>query len=407
MTWLSDHVQPSRSSVVRRSLEKIERSDPAVGAFVQVDHAAVAGDGPLGTVPVGVKDLFRVDGLPTRAGSRLPPKLFAGPESMIITALRRAGAPIIGKTAMDEFAYCEPPATRNPRDHRRTPGGSSGGSAAAVAAGMCPLAVGSQTLQSIIVPAAYCGVVGFKPTYGRIPFDGVPLAPSFDTVGLLAGTVADVRFAARHLLPDWRELDATPRPVLGKPRGWGLTRLHRDGWDAFAGHVDRLRAEGFEVVDETLPWDTDLDHWASVIFDLLHGELAEAHADWFRNHSELYRPRTRKAVERGRSVPASRLADCRTLRSAAVELVNQTTETAGVDCWICPATGTVAPIGYESTGDSWLTCFWSYLGWPAVTIPVFDGPGGMPYGLQCVAPPGKDEELLAWAQHLETTLARS
>ncbi|MFC7620126.1 amidase [Microlunatus sp. GCM10028923] len=401
-------MQASRSAVVRDSLDAIERLNPDLEAFVHVaDPAPTSGSGPLASVPVGVKDLFRVDGLPTRAGSRLPPQLFAGPESMIITRLREAGAPIVGKTAMDEVAYCEPPATKNPRDPRRTPGGSSGGSAAAVAAGMCPLAVGSQTLQSIIVPAAYCGVVGYKPTFGRLPFDGVPLAPSFDTVGLIASTVGDVRSAARHLLPGWRDLESAPTPTLGRPGRWGLRRLHQDGWDAFDRHAGSLRGAGFEFADGTLPWNTDLDHWASVIFDLVHGELAESHADWFPRHAELYRPRTRQAVERGLSVPAGRLAECRALREEAAALAVRATDSAGVGGWIGPATGTVAPLGYESTGDSWLTCFWSYLGWPAITVPVFDGPEGLPYGLQCVAPPGRDEELLTWAEQLEDALRRT
>lgn len=400
-------MQPSRSAAVRASLDAIERLNPELGAFVHViEPVAADGRGPLASVPVGVKDLFRVDGLPTRAGSRLPPDLFAGPESMIIDRLRAAGAPIVGKTAMDEFAYCEPPATKNPRDPRRTPGGSSGGSAAAVAAGMCPLAIGSQTLQSIIVPAAYCGVVGYKPTFGRIPFDGVPLAPSFDTVGLLAATVADVRLAARHLLTDWREDADLPDPVIGRARRWGLSRLHQHGWDAFDRHVARLRAAAFKITDGRLPWHTDLDHWASVIFDLVHGELAETHADWFPRHRDLYRPRTRQAVERGLTVPTGRLAECRALRAEAIALTTQASDSAGADLWVCPSTGTVAPLGYDSTGDSWLTCFWSYLGWPAVTVPVFDGPEGMPYGLQCVAPPGRDEELLAWAARLEGTVRR-
>lgn len=398
-------MQTSRSAAVRKSLEAIERLNPDLEAFVYVSEPAPTGRGPLASVPVGVKDLFHVDGLPTRAGSRLPPELFASPESMIIARLRDAGAPIVGKTAMDEFAYCEPPATKNPRDPRRTPGGSSGGSAAAVAAGLCPLALGSQTLQSIIVPASYCGVVGYKPTFGRLPFDGVPLAPSFDTVGWLATTVAEVRAAARHLLPGWREVSVSVDPVIGRARRWGLTRLHRRGWDAFDRHVALLQAANFKITDETLPWRTDLDHWAAVIFDLVHGELAETHADWFPRHRELYRPRTRQAVERGLAIPAGRVADCRGLRTEAIALAAQATDSAGADLWVCPSTGTVAPLGYDSTGDSWLTCFWSYVGWPAVTVPV-DGPEGMPYGLQCVAPPGRDEELLAWAEQLEEVLVR-
>ena len=146
---------------VPAALERLEVIDPAVNAFVDETDRRIRiestrpADGPLRGVAVGAKDLYRVEGLPTRAGSRLPASLFDGDESTIVRELRRAGAVVLGKTAMDEFAYCEPPPTKNPRDRRRTPGGSSGGSAAAVAAGICRLAVGSQTLQSIVVPAAY------------------------------------------------------------------------------------------------------------------------------------------------------------------------------------------------------------------------------------------------------------
>ena len=173
---------------------------------------------------MAVKDLYRVDGLPTRGGSRLPPSVFEGDESSVVTDLKRAGAVVLGKTDMDEFAYCEPPPTKNPRDLRRTPGGSSGGSAAAVAAGICGLAVGSQTLQSVVVPAAYCGVVGYKTSFGRPAFDGIPLAPSIDSVGYLAPSVADVRTAAATLVPRWNEPAPSSSPVLGVLEPWGILR---------------------------------------------------------------------------------------------------------------------------------------------------------------------------------------
>jgi Asp-tRNA(Asn)/Glu-tRNA(Gln) amidotransferase A subunit family amidase len=379
--------------------------DAEVGAFVCVDRvaAAPAAHGPMGGISVGVKDLFRVDGFPTGAGSRLPSRLFEGPESVVVGRLRAAGASIVGKTAMDEFAYCEPPPTKNPRDRRRTPGGSSGGSAAAVAAGMCPLAIGSQTLQSTIVPASYCGVVGYKPTYGRVAFDGVPLSPSFDTVGFLGATVEVVRSAARQVLPDWRSTTAPPKPVLGRPQRWGMRR-HSDGWHAHDRHVNALSEAGFDVRRGLLPWNDDLTYWAATIRDLVHGEMAHTHRVWFRDHADLYRPRTRQGVERGQTVSSGRLAECLHERQTFKDLVHQATLDAGVDCWVCPATGTVAPVGYHNTGDSWMTSFWSYAGWPAITLPIFDGPDGMPRGLQCIAPAGRDEELLEWATTLSSAL---
>ena len=361
--------------------------------------------GPLRGIPVGVKDLYRVDDLPTQAGSRLPAQTFEGAESVVVSRLRAAGASILGKTAMDEFAYCEPPSTRNPRDLRRTPGGSSGGSAAAVAAGMCPLAIGSQTLQSTIVPASYCGVVGYKPTFDRIPFNGVALAPSFNTVGFLASSVETLRFAVAQVLPGWRaEPPVGRRPVIGIPPQWGRRRLHAEGWAAFDRHAHALEAAGFELRRAEVPWSGHLDHWAAVIRDLLHGELAEIHARWYADHAEAYRPRTRQAVERGQAVSSERLQECRAAREAFAALLERATIRAEVDCWICPATGGVAPEGYEYTGDSWLTSFWSLAGWPSISIPVFDGTDGLPHGLQCIAPAGRDEQVLDWAEALARVL---
>jgi Asp-tRNA(Asn)/Glu-tRNA(Gln) amidotransferase A subunit family amidase len=389
------------------AVDAIELLDGEVRAFLPEDNRRArvtnegSGSGRLSGISVGVKDLYRVDGLPTRAGSALPAELFAASESAVVRQLRRAGSIILGKTAMDEFAYCEPPATVNPRDPRRTPGGSSGGSAAAVAAGMCPLTVGSQTLQSTIVPAAYCGILGYKPTFDRIPFDGVALAPSFDTVGLLASTLDILGRAAECLIPHWQSDTRAPRqPVLGVPPRWGLRQLHTEGWEAFDTQTRALRDAGFRLKEACLPWNDDLNYWARMIGDLCHGEMARVHQPWYETYKHLYRPRTRTAVERGRTITEERLTECRNARDTLISKLTQATQDAEIDCWICPATGSIAPLGYERTGDSWLTSCWSYAGWPQLTIPVFDGDRGLPHGLQCITPAGHDEHLLQWATPL-------
>src|SRR2546423_3239199 len=172
-------------------------------------------------IPFGVKDLFNVDGFPTHAGSQLPAHLFAGPEAASVSALLTAGAIILGKTVSTEFAWFEPGPTRNPCNLAHTPGGSSSGSAAAVAAGYCPLALGTQTVGSVIRPAAFCGVVGFKPTYGRLSSDGViPFAPSLDHVGLFTPDAGGMLLAARILFDAWELPSGEERlPVLGVPEG--------------------------------------------------------------------------------------------------------------------------------------------------------------------------------------------
>lgn len=390
------------------AVERLDSENPTILAFYREDGRRdrlareVPCDGALRGMVVGVKDLFRVDGLPTTAGSTLPAELFAGEESWVVSVLRAAGALVLGKTAMDEFAYCEPPPTRNPRDVTRTPGGSSGGSAAAVAAGMCPLAIGSQTLQSTILPAAYCGVVGYKPSFGRWPFDGVGLAPSFDTVGFLADDIALVDRVAAAVLPGWRQRTAT-KPVIGVPDSWGVRRLHTEGWTAFARHVDMLRYAGFEIRTSSVPWNEDMLGWSAVVGDLMRAEFAEVHRDWFDRYGELYRTRTAEAVERGRGVPAARVTECVARRDSLIDELRAVTEDRGIDCWICPAAGSVAP-PHGDDGDSWMTCFWSLAGWPAVSVPIFDGDRGLPHGLQVIAPHGRDEQLLQWAVDIHAAL---
>jgi Asp-tRNA(Asn)/Glu-tRNA(Gln) amidotransferase A subunit family amidase len=403
----------SINAEIGAALDRLEATDPDIEAFVDEPNrrarleASPPIDGPLHGLAVGIKDLYRVEGLPTTGGSRLPASVFEGEESLVVRKIKVSGAVVLGKTAMDEFAYCEPPPTKNPRDPRRTPGGSSGGSAAAVAAGICRLAVGSQTLQSVVVPAAYCGVVGYKTTFGRLPFDGLPLSPSIDSVGFLAPSVAEARRAAAILVPDWDDPPMSSGPVLGVPGPWGRRPSSAECWRALDRHLDTLRSHGFRLRPAPVPWDAPdaLRDWDDRVGALLHGEMALAHAGWFDRFAHLYRSRTAEAVRWGRSIGPERLREC---REAGADLSDQLREGAardGIDCWVCPSAGGVAPIGREDTGDGSMTAPWSYAGFPAVSLPVFDGPDGMPLGVQLVATPGRDEQLLAWAERVETALA--
>src|SRR5205807_5055990 len=206
---------------------------------------------PLYGILLGVKDIFHVDGFPTRAGSQLPAELFAGPEAACVTLLRNAGALILGKTISAEFAWIEPGPTHNPHNLNHTPGGSSSGSAAAVAAGFCPLALGTQTIGSTIRPAAFCGIVGFKPTYGRISTEGlIKCAESVDTVGFFTQDVAGVALVARVLCKGWQALEnfETARlPVLAVPDGPYLAQAAPEGLAAFEKQLTLLEDAGYEV----------------------------------------------------------------------------------------------------------------------------------------------------------------
>ena len=390
------------------AVDRLEAIDPTILAFHP--EPDVRGrlarqslpEGPLHGLPLGVKDLYRVDGLPTTAGSALPPELFDGEQSWVVSLLRDAGAFVLGKTAMDEFGFSEQPPTRNPRDLSRTPDGSSSGSAAAVAAGICSVALGSQSLHSTIGPAAYCGVVGYKPSYDRWPFDGVPMSPSFDTLGILGVDVQAVTEVA-SVLPGW-DSDPVRRPVLGVPHVWGKIKLHTEGWTAFARHVRALRTAGYEVRSSEVPWNEDIFGWSSVITDLVLAEMADVHRDWFGRYRELYRPMTVQAIERGLTVASSRLAECKERRRAFIDELEAATASMEIDCWICPSSGSVAPPLEGSGRDTWLTRFWSFSGWPLASVPLFDGEGGLPLGVQLAAPLGRDEELLQWAAEIHGTL---
>ncbi|HNQ43554.1 MAG TPA: amidase, partial [Candidatus Cloacimonadota bacterium] len=211
---------------------------------------------PLYGVLLGVKDLFNVDGLPTQAGSKLPPEAFAGPEATLISRLKQAGALVLGKTVSTEFAYFSPGPTRNPVNPAYSPGGSSSGSAAAVASHMCPIALGTQTIASVIRPAAYCGIYGFKPTQGRMPLEGVfPFSPSIDQLGFFTSSLEDLDYAAPILVDSWKgeqAADADPgqncssqedmKPMI--PAAEFLNQADQESLAAFDRCLQKLEEHG-------------------------------------------------------------------------------------------------------------------------------------------------------------------
>jgi Asp-tRNA(Asn)/Glu-tRNA(Gln) amidotransferase A subunit family amidase len=359
---------------------------------------------PLYGVPVGVKDIVHVDGFTTRAGSALPPELFAGPEAPLVTALREAGALVLGKTVTTEFAGFSPGLTRNPHDLGHTPGGSSSGSAAAVAAGMTPLAVGTQTGGSVVRPAAFCGVVGFKPTFDRIPTEGVlPRSRSVDTVGLFTRDVGGMRSAARAVCGGWEPTEADRRPVLGVPRGAYLDRASEAGLAAFEGQVDALVAAGYGVrrvraFEEFEAVDRRHEN-------LTKGELALEHAAWIDDYRPFYRTTTEERIREGEAVTARQLAEGRRGRETVRERVHEAMDDHGVDVWVCPAAPGPAPDTIATTGNSVMNRPWTYAGLPAVTLPA-GTVDGLPVGLQCVGRFGEGERLLAWAESVADAVGR-
>ncbi len=357
-------------------------------------------------VPVGVKDIFRVDGLPTTAGSRLPVELFEGAESTAVRLLKDAGALVLGKTVSTEFAYFGPGPTRNPRDLERTPGGSSSGSAAAVAAGLVPLALGTQTIGSISRPASYCGVVGYKPSYDRISrADVIPLSPSLDHVGLFARDVAGAELAASLLCAGWNPEPIDRKPVLAIPKGPILKSATQESLHHLKAVSDRLSGQGFQVV--VVPAMADFEEIERRHRRIVAAEAAAVHSSWYADYGALYHPKTVALLTAGRDVSEEELAEALTGRERLRGELTALMEERSVDLWISPAAPGAAPVGLDSTGDPVMSVPWSHSGLPTLAIPAGTSEEGLPLGLQVAAGWMRDEALCAWGRMLEEVLADS
>ncbi|NQX48649.1 amidase [Paenibacillus tritici] len=408
----------SLGNVLDLYLERLGQLEPHIHAFVPEIDAKLHLDleqeellrsysgeemkPPLFGIPVAVKDLLHVDGLPTRAGSQLSAELLTGAQGSLVTKLRALGALIAGKTVTEEFAYNGPIATRNPHHTGHTPGGSSAGSAAAVAAGLCPLAVGTQTLRSVIAPASFCGVVGFKPSYGRVPLDGVLLlSPSFDTIGFFTQDLADMEAAAALLVPDWtaHSVEDPRRPVLGIPKGVYMELMSGEVKAVFEAQIAGLERLGYEVRYVKMPWEDELIY-GNAMLRFIEGELARGHEHMFAEHRADYGVPVQEAILRGQQIPEEELEQCRrlqgTLRRDLKELMTQ----EGIDLWVSPAQGGTAPkVEDHNTGWSGMPAVWGFAGCPSVSLPVATI-GELPLGFQCIGSYGEDEALLAWVREI-------
>lgn len=351
---------------------------------------------PLFGILVGVKDIIHVEGFVTRAGTALPPELFAGPEAACVRRLKQAGALILGKTVTTEFAGFEQNGTRNPHNPAHTPGGSSSGSAAAVAAGLCSLALGTQTVGSVIRPAAFCGVVGFKPTYGRIPSQGIVFySESVDTIGLFTQDVAGMQIAASVLCEGWQPVMAHNLPVLGVPEGAYLRQASEEGLAALERQVATLAAAGYTV--KRVPALDDIAAIAERHTAMNMAEAAAVHCDWYPQYADTYRPVTRSVIEGGMAVSPERLDAGRRSRAEVRAQLESLMAAHGIDLWACPPAPGPAPAGIASTGNPAMNLPWTHTGMPAVTLPAGRAASGLPLGLQLVARARADERLLAWS----------
>jgi Asp-tRNA(Asn)/Glu-tRNA(Gln) amidotransferase A subunit family amidase len=387
---------------------------PEVGRFerlreearkLRFDHLDPGRRPPLFGLLVGIKDIFHVDGLETSGGSRLPREELAGPESEVVTRLKQLGALVVGKTVSTEFAYFAPGPTRNPHAGDHTPGGSSSGSAAAVGAGLCPLALGTQTIGSISRPAAFCGVVGYKPTYGTVSAKGViPLSPSLDHVGWFTpdvGLAATVASAVRQPVGP-PAAKARQRPILALPVGPYLERASEAGLEHLGQIRRRLADCGYEILEVAAFADIDTIEERHRL--IVAAEAATVHADWFARHSSLYDPRTRELIERGREVTADDLGAALIGRARLRRQLTALMDMHQVDFWLSPAARGPAPVGLDSTGDPVMNLPWTHSGLPTLALPAGRDETGMPLGIQLAARWDRDEALLAWGHEIEEAL---
>ncbi len=382
------------------ALERIAAGDAELRAWVQVDREAPrrpVARGPLSGVPFGVKDVIDVAGLSTRNGLELETPA-AALDAWCVAALRAAGAVPVGKTVTTPLAFKDPALTRNPHDAARTPGGSSAGSAAAVAAGHVPFALGTQTIGSILRPASFCGVVGFKPTFGSIPMQGVGrLAPSLDHVGVLARDVETAaRFATVFLSGIDSHSDRPPR-IAFAPQA-NAERFESEVRGALAALADRLRAGGctVDVIDLPSAVDASVDALDTIL-------AAEAFASLGPLRALKLPPQIDALIARGAGISyedyREALASRNRTRGEIAVLVGR------FDALMLGAANT-AP-SRESTGDPLPLAPWSYWGFPALSLPVATSTEGLPIGVQLVGGPGSDAALLRAARWIERTLAGS
>jgi Asp-tRNA(Asn)/Glu-tRNA(Gln) amidotransferase A subunit family amidase len=319
----------------------------------------------------------------------------------------------MGKTVTTEFAYFAPGPTRHPLSatlaEDYTPGGSSSGSAAAVAAGLCPLALGTQTIGSIIRPAAFCGVAGFKPSLGRVPTAGViPLSPSVDHVGFFTRTVADAALVAPFLCANWLPPNHSPLStphsplILGIPEGPYLERASAEGLAHFHTTCDRLRQAGYTL--RSVPAMPDFAEIVERHNRLVAADAAQVHEQWFAEFGELYHSRTADLIREGQKVTVDDLEAARDGRFWLRQQLTDLMDEHDIDLWLSPAAPGPAPKGLDKTGDPVMNLPWTHAGLPAVTIPSGSSSNSLPLGLQITGRFGADEYLLDVAGGIETTL---
>jgi Asp-tRNA(Asn)/Glu-tRNA(Gln) amidotransferase A subunit family amidase len=393
METLADWLRASRATrkaALASCLERIERMDSSIHAWVQVLPQPQIGDGPLAGIPIGVKDVIETRNLVTEYGSPIYKGRHGAADAAIVQRFQSLGAIVVGKTQAAAFAYRTPPPTRNPRNLEHTPGGSSSGSAAAVAAGMVPVAIGTQTIGSVLRPASYCGVTGFKASFGVLQMEGVlPLSRSLDTLGFFTPSAADMLLLWEALgQPIGRKEEVAlgvvePLPEVDAPMA-----------SAFRDTIARLRKRGLTIKPVAIaPMLKQLAEAASLV---MFYEGARFHEQRYKEYGDRLLDLA-DLVRNGLKIPDQRYREALALIAQSKERIAEQYQTTPVI--LVPAATGPAPLGLTSTGDGRMNSPWTALGTPAISVPMRVAQG-LPVGIQLTAAHGQDARLLQMAAQL-------
>lgn len=412
--WAYQRGETAAAALIEAAASRANSLEPWLHAFYYLPktYTQTPHTGPLDSIPVGVKDIFATKDMPTTNGSPIYADFFPMEDAWIVNRVKELGGTIFGKTVTTEFAWRHPGPTVNPWNPKHTPGGSSSGSAAAVATGILPLALGSQTIGSIVRPAAFNGVVGYKPSYGTIPREGAhPLASSLDHIGFFTNNVADAAAAYALFIDDAQQAVLSEPawkdyfPALKPPK---LAICKTNIWDSasdeqkenFFKQLDALDAQGATLQEFSMPVpETKL---IDIAFTILRYEAAGIFADLVLTHADKISGPIKELVETGKSISKADYDQARELQARLSASLGATM--GDCDAIITLSATGPAPVGLANTGDPSFCTPWTLLGVPAINLPSGWAENGLPLGLQIVGKFGSDKQTLQIAAWVEATI---
>ncbi len=405
-------------SLIERACDNIEQNDSQIRSFLpeknrkqrlfdEVENLLKnreIDDLPLLGLFIGVKDIFSVNPLDMRCGSNLPASAFNFPESEAVTKLKKMGALVLGKTVTTEFAYFEQNETKNPLNLEHTPGGSSSGSAAAVAKGFVDFAFGTQTIGSISRPASFCGIIGFKPTYGRVSAHGVfPFSPIMDHIGSITSDFKTIYKTASFWIDNWSpDVDIIDKlikkcPIFAVPVGKYLEQADKTTLKIFDNTVETINSFGIKI--KKIEFLDDVDEINLLHKKIVAYEFAKVH-DKYKEYHHLYRAKSIELIKEGDSISEKEYKNLLEIHLNNKEKVDNFMKNSEIDFWIAPSTVSEAPLWKDGTGSPIMNLPWTHFGLPTISIPIKERFSNLPFGLQIIGNRGFDELLIAISERL-------